>query len=604
MKVLLRPVSIHPLGRHAALLYSDGCPPLTLPTQMARAVASCQVFRTRAAHRAELLRRGLIVPQQVAELDELFERLDQLGFLLTEATLCRLGRDNRSTSIRIDTLAALSRGPHHAAWENVRSYLENAAASGRRMVCLVDDHASAGASLDAVSKLACHGSRLGVEVRVAGRRERQLYAECLAREADIPLAIVLALLEDAGPGSRAAQANAVLLDTIGRAVFCFDDASSSRTSRLAPGDAGDGVEIASSDLPRVWAFPDPDSLLRRASPETCDLIGEHERWLGQLLSTVISCVPTVSLTDADADLAARIVARRARVVATASGTYGTSDRPTEHHLLLGGEERQDLLQGKEHYERCAGSRQAWRAVRKATITRDPHFQTVAFGVDNREVFPPFLPFAGESDTRLVRAALEHRLDHCVAHLPTSVLRVSSPDRPQPGDGAGPSTAAQRFELLVDLCLTSYPRALMHGEVKEEPLQRLGRHMSDLGSRGADELRTLLTPFLVAKYARSITRLEQALEEHAFEPQYWARDVRRAISTLERALHRPDPLALGEDGPEDHERKTARPLRTLGQAVTAWPAMRAAALRMSDRGLRPSRPILGRHALAGVTSAAR
>ena len=526
---------------------------------------------------------------------------------MSEAAICQssaragAGKPAPELSTRISAVGLVTCDRPASAEASLRSYLDNSLRAGRNDCFIVCDDSLQPSSRSANQAMAARlRADTGLSLRYLGPDEKQLYAERLARASDLPLATVrCALLDELKLGfSRGANTNSLMLDTVGHPFFCFDDDSFCRPARRL---FSDPPALSVSRFPvRLEVFPDPAVLLDQIEPEPICLLAQHEAWLGAGAPEMAAQARRwggnadrpLNLDQADANLAASFGAGRGDVLVTWSGIYGDSGSAySTYYLLLDGPDRDRLLASEQGYRQALVNRTVWKAPTSPQLVRNEMFQSVAFAADNRQALPPFMPFLRAGDTVFGQLLVDCFTDALIACLPWSVYHAPDAPRRQAVDEVWRRAGELRFAGLVELCLLSLPRSTVP-VAPDARLQAIGQHLIQLANLAAPERETFLYPVYLQRLSGSIARLQSLLREHDEQPAFWADDVRRTIRSLERRLDAPEPLVPDEPGPPGRwsQDQVQRLLRGLGEVLTAWPRMRAAAQRLAGDGIRASREL--------------
>jgi hypothetical protein len=597
-KICLLPAVLFPASGQQALLCGPQVGATLVPAALVPALRGCAVFRTVDEHCGHAARTRQLAPGA----EELFrQNLLQLrgrGFFVAEALLRASHDDNPATGdtgqLTIECLGLVTRDRPDRAAASLRSYLTNSTRAGRRnQVIFCDDSrdpALSRANLQVAQQIQ---EERGVPVRYLAMREKETYAARLSQAAGLPPETVrAALLDSLGTGfTRGANTNALMLDTLGDAAFCFDDDSICRPARMGDGD-DPGIDLSSSQRPaRMVVYPGFEALLDEAREQPACLLEEHERWLGRALGQVLATAETINLEEAGPSLLVSAVRKRARVSLTWSGIYGDSgsEHPT-YYLSMPPADRAKLVQSEEMYRAALERRIIWKAPPRVRIARSPFFQSVAFGIDNRGFLPPFLPFLRASDVVFGQLLGICSKDSFVAYLPWSVLHHPEPARQQSADLVWRKAGALRLAELVGICQQTVP-GLAALEAAEDRLRAMGRHLRHLAQLEPQELEAFLYPTLMEKWTDDLVAMERLLRLHDDQPSFWADDVRRTMQVLEDRLLADHPLRIELSLPDANVSPRVL-LRTFGEVAEAWPDMRSAGFELRQREIRPSRPLNG------------
>ncbi len=198
-------------------------------------------------------------------------------------------------------------------------------------------------------------------------------------------------------------------------------------------EAGGGVAVTSRvDPAGVRHYADRKRVLEALRPGG-DFLTSHEELLGRGVACCARAArgDVLALDDLGRDLALRLTAHPHRVLVTAAGLLGDSGFRSSSPLDLRGESWQLATASGDAYETARASREVVRLVPRPTIGECGHLAGHHFGLDNRELLPPFFP-AGRREDGIF--ALTLRVTHPQAlcgHLPVAVLHDPVPSRPAP-----------------------------------------------------------------------------------------------------------------------------------------------------------------------------
>jgi hypothetical protein len=438
-------------------------------------------------------------------------------------------------------------------------------------ICVHDDSPTARAAEATLRAVRRALLPRGVTARYAGRAEKERYAVALAREAGVPPRTVLAALTDGwGAGfSRGANTNGALLDTAGEAVLVCDDDTIAQPAELD----GPGCPLDDLHPIRFHPFPDAQSLARAVRPRAGSLLEQHATWLGRPAPDAWRA--------AGGPLDYRPLTAR-EVVLTWSGFHGDSGSSDSSYYLRLRSGEDDWTRDEDSYRRCLASRQIAKAPAAVALARHPFFQSVAFAASNARPLPPFCPGYRQSDTAF--GVMVHALfpDDVTAYLPAGVAHLPRPARQN--DSHRPGHTGLPFATLLATCVGTFaaPRTID----AQAAMVRLGRHLVALARLDPADLQSAIAPALVARTARELEQAEERLRTFGGRPGHWADDLHRWMAAAEQEAASRLTLTPVE---VDRERARAR-LGHFGELLQAWPALRAAALRLRARGLRLGRPV--------------
>src|SRR5262249_19546992 len=128
-------------------------------------------------------------------------------------------------------------------------------------------------------------------IKYAGWEEKREFLSKLIETSEVPPDVVQFALFGAETGlpTYGANQNAILLHTIGEAIFCADDDTLCRIA-AAPAQVNGLVVVSGAGDPEigreeVWAFPDREAALKSVDLVDACLLDMHERFLGMELGS-------------------------------------------------------------------------------------------------------------------------------------------------------------------------------------------------------------------------------------------------------------------------------------------------------------------------------
>jgi hypothetical protein len=221
---------------------------------------------------------------------------------------------------------------------------------------------------------------------------------------------------------------------------------------------------------------------------------------------------------------------------------------------------------------------------------------VAFnlGLDNRALLPPFMP-VGRNDDGVFGALLRKCFaGACTGLLPWVLPHLPPEPRACPFDEFFAVTAGQFRLADIVLSFIRSARPLSDGAAPAENLRSLGAHLVELGRMPPADFREAVRLEIRSAMTSWIGLVEAMLARHRGEPDYLARDCRKLVVALQRALVReslgvPDDLS-GWFGPERAGVLCQDIVARFGAVLIAWPALVEAAAELRDGGERPSEPV--------------
>jgi hypothetical protein len=371
-----------------------------------------------------------------------------------------------------------------------------------------------------------------------------------------------------------ANRNTILLTTAGEMALCVDDDTVGRPS-VAPGATGTAaVRFAGGDPSSFWFFPDRSTALAAGRAIDLDILGSHEALLGRRYAERPPGggrgVPAVGTGNG-------------RILITVNGSAGDSGMDSGRNLAMHPDPgtRERLLASREAYESALTSREMIRQSLAPTVTPIRPFMSMAMGMDNRELTPPFFPACRNSDG--IFGALTARVwpDACLGHLPWTVIHDP------PGSRLNVSGISATLRVC-DWVLAWASTGTFHngGGAAAERMGSLGRHLIEAGSLPPADFREQTRALLLRMASRRAARAESLIHERRGEPAFWVEDLRREVEAVREAMVEPDgvaPVDLPVEWNGDQRIEATRSLiRRYGELLSWWPAIieRAKDLRTS------------------------
>jgi hypothetical protein len=496
------------------------------------------------------------------------------------------------SSVLIKTIGCVTRDRVDGLQRALKSYIENNSRFGRTNdFAVMDDSPAPATRNDYRRMLRGLKTEHGVKILYAGLEEKIRFAKKLIDTKAIPAEVVRAALFDTegfGLVTIGANLNALLLHTIGDPLLSVDDDTVCRIA-LAPELSEQTVFGSAQNFSpvypcEVYTFPDRATALSAASFNEMDILAIHERFLGQSL-----------LCFDDAASSEDEVKTRGRVAVTLNGLLGDCGWGSPfYYLLLKDESWRRLVQSEESYRASCTSREMWRTVNAPTIiAQTDNMMATFFGLDNRQLLPPFIPITRGADY-IFGVTISKCFDNLwFAHLPWSLLHLPMEVRNFSEGEITRSAAGVDIDALVSVLLKSYE---FEGEEADgaSKLKKIGAHLETIGTMPAPEFAEFTRTMVVGEIEALILYLEERLSDSSHAPDYWKRDIEKCVavlrqSALREAVYLPLDL-LYNRSPDEAREKTRRLVQKFGQLLHWWPEMRLAAHGLRESGHRLAQPV--------------
>lgn len=461
----------------------------------------------------------------------------------------------------------------------ITSYATDFRRHDRNFELLVVDDSTAAATREACRQwLAVFARKFQVDVCYAGREEREKFIEQLVRRCGIsPEPIRFALTNSLGiPASPGANRNTLLLHTVGDIVLSCDDDSVCHIGELRHGNQS--VRIvpfgnANMDVHFVASRRAAMSGVRRANR---DLMTAHEELLGRTLDELVPHVPVeTAATLGSADAATR----QARVAVTLSGVLGDSGVPNLMGFVFSRGPIRERFLDYWRLTQSSKSPNVITGVPSPVISQKSYIMTLATGLDNRSLLPPFVPSGRGEDSSF--GATMHE---CLKNLYTGFVPVAVLHARQSSSVSEAVCDPPRLSDTLISAIHTFPD--LDSVVGPDRLKHLGMYLIECGIACPADFKEFLKGIALRRIAALSGIGEYLLREFQSKPEFWAREIRQALARLRQQLSQPD-LGLPTDLPAgDSDSRYAafqRFIRNFGELMQAWPDIVAATLFLRNSG---------------------
>ncbi len=222
------------------------------------------------------------------------------------------------------------------------------------------------------------------------------------------------------------------------------------------------------------------------------------------------------------------------------------------------------------YEDGIESQAVAAAVEMSTVSNRAYFKSMAFGLDNRQVMPPFLPVLRSQDVLFGRMLRRCHPGAYVGCVPWMTAHVPVGDRRCRRDAITAHTGVELAYIVGDLLdgadLTCY------GRDARRRLLCLGKHLAELAALPGREIEEVIRLAFLSRTGAEIRRLESEIQGQANSTEPWTEDAARHLAALRVAVRNPRAAV-----PEDVRDPGGEPWRRVrelfgqyGQLLIAWP----------------------------------
>jgi hypothetical protein len=501
----------------------------------------------------------------------------------------------KTATEKITTLAFVTCNRIFNLSRALESYSSNTKRHGKKVEFAVFDDAQ---NRDAHSALKELKRRLGVPIVYAGRDEKLSFIRALANQG-IPREVLdfcFFGLEGVAP-TMGANRNAFLLHTVGELAFAADDDTLCRTFQ-AP-DYKEGVRIGfEQEMEDLRSYPSVDASVNSLLERDLDLLGLHEQ---ALAPAVQGFLRQQFQKDPQQKLDTKIMSGgfmklissgEAKTVVSLNGSVGDSGAVDPTFLLyLSGKGRHRLLSTEKHYNAALEGRQLIRSVQCQTILPAKKMISMFFGLNNREIVPPFFPVFRSEDTLFGMMVRDCVKNAYFAYAPWILLHL--PDKRTGYSERFGTTGQVRPGDLISLEM--HALRLRDTEIPTaERLKILGNRLKEVASQPLGDFKAELKKLNVETIIRSLQGMSGLLERHPEGPAFWTREVKARIAHYGKMLENPGigtPDFFPDSGnPLKSTRYHQRILFLYGELLDWWPAITQAVAHLKKKGLRLAKPV--------------
>ncbi|TAL38501.1 MAG: hypothetical protein EPN93_04635 [Spirochaetes bacterium] len=482
----------------------------------------------------------------------------------------------------------------------MKSFIANAHVHGRAPGYIaLNDSTDVSAEIHMVVALSKLSLEEGIAIRYAGQVEKKVFAEEIARRLEPlglpPELIRFALFDTLNCGlTYGANRNASLLATTGCMALSTDD-----DIVCAPAPSPElegGLELAEIPGPGgLHFYSSREELLHEVKTRDTDILAVHEVLLGRKVSGIAR-----EYADANAlklDMGAgqfldTLMTFGAQVLATAGGSYGDSGMGTPRSfLMLEMSNRERLVSTEKAYREAFYSRELLQVFTRTTITPGPYFPGMNVGLDNRDLLPPFIPVLRGEDFIFAYALKACFKDCAIGYPPWALAHFPSGARNFTQDSA--VKALLYFSEIVFIALHSFgPSPGM--DSPRDRMGALGTHLQSIASMDNADYESFMKSRWIAQASYRIGLMENSLMEYNHQPSFWARDLERAIKSMEEFALKgeasvPSDLLQGRT-PVEARDLGKKILGMYGELLYWWPSIVDAARALKEDEIELTREI--------------
>ena len=495
--------------------------------------------------------------------------LGRKGLLVHESQILSRIREHarRADAATIASAGVITRDRPKPLAACVSSLIDNSAAYGRPLEIVVVD-ASRDFAVRRANVAALRGLSPLAEIRYCGPRERAAFKNAmLAQGVD---GSALEILERAcvAPGSFGASRNALMLDLAGEAFLSADD-DTVASPIVHPSHKGH-IRLVGGQSPfDIWFFEDRRAAFQWAPRGALDIVGQHESLLGRGLSEILSDAGVrVDVKKICPHFAA--AGWNARVIGTMAGRVGDSGRIDPSWDML----YAPWVVGRAAYGRL----EVAELPESPAVVHEVGCMTMMFGLDLRNILPPFYPWHGGEDWLFSNLLGRLMPDACWGVVPHGIIHDRPPRSPE-----SPVTFPHSADLVLAVLL-SLP-ARRQGRSDAEAIFDTGVELAGMARLTENEIRQSVVARLGEILASRLAALRERIGS-ASSPE-----KRTALAGVHERLLDDFERLCGEDTGSAVVRLKWETLRdeilAYASLLQCWPAMFEAARELRRKGIRMS-----------------
>ena len=591
---------IHRFGKDQYLAYFPSTRRARLldPVEL-HLLTACDRFASVEKHASRLCPAEATDGERLAHEKTIRATLLQLaedGLLLEESLLTQQGRHSpqEGDEAAVDRLTVLTCDRPAVLNRLLESCDANCGRFGRPLnLLVVDDSRDRDGYEHSKQSLAgfCRASR-----RVAhhlGIPDRTQLVEALVARSGLPRDLVeFAVLGDRRfPITIGAARNTYLLATVGERVIQMDDDLVCQTVP-APSQR-DGLGLAPHANPTELWFPEPGTQMCAPSDgDTADFVGLHQELLGRspaaCLAARIANNDEVDLNSASPSLERALLCGQGRVITTSIGVTGDSGAGSTGYFSLKPGSHKRLTRSEDHYRWAVESRQMLRVATRTTIADAGFCMTGGMGIDNRDIFPPFVPVQRGEDRILGLVLKTCFPDAFAGFVPWAILHRPGAPRTLSFERLWQDLAGVQTAHIVEVIIRSFQTPTA-GMDRRKALGRLGQYLCDIGSMPREDFEEFLRLRCWEVGSWQISQMERRIDDRGQTPEWFVKYLRTYIEVVRESQLKPDyivPLDILEacGGDRNQAGQLSQTLvRRYGELLASWPDIVAAARELRSGG---------------------
>ena len=412
-------------------------------------------------------------------------------------------------------------------------------------LCVYDDSDTPNAAVHITEGLLKLREKYGVPIRLVTKKNRLQFVERLKREGaknNIPPEIIDFGLTDVFRAGKALgiNRNIALLDNIGRIIISNDDDVSNhfiRSPCYRP-----GIKLSSVVNPRrMQLYESREALMDDIEPIDIDVVAEHGFYLGKTIGEIVKKeerksgpvdIPSAMFCEVE-----NCFDDGGTVIITLPGIFGVNTGKIPSSFLMwkpGAPEYGN--DGKGEYYKKILSTECIYTPPVTTITDRAYLTTPHFGLDARNLLPPFFPIFRGQD-KIFGLLTKRCFPHYYYLYPSYAIFHKRRDSHtfDRGDLIKLNNSFSfQFSLLLDTCITT-----PLGKGLTCSLHEIGILLERFALQSDSDFTGCLRELFADYFTNYVDFLSSLKDRSSTEPQWWLEDVERYRQAVLAASRRED-----------------------------------------------------------------
>jgi hypothetical protein len=554
---------------------------------------ACRRFETVDTHADQVCRELGFDFMQLPEVKKQLREFVANGMLYSHSSMLDkcIAAEKQNDIPPIASLGVPTRNRPESLRQCLSSYLEDAREFDRTLDVVVADGSTSDAMRnDNLAVLEELKQRFGANIFYVGEKEKEEFAQEIARRADLPLSVIAFAMRNPldCPQTTGTNRNALLLATAGELTVQVDDDTQ---CRIAPAcEQGPGVRLSSLPDPTMfWSYGQDDDITLADKVVDKDFFSLHEQILGKTIGGCINqfSPEQVNLDETKSSFFNHVRGDNAAVRVTALGSFGDSGiGGYTKFLTMDGAQRAQFYQSESTYRNALTTKRVMRAASEIAITEGELCMGINLGLDNRDLLPPFTPVQRNQDG--VFGSLLKTSNSFFGYLPWMIHHQAPSERKK--------TMDDLLQLAGNVYVGDIIPSMVGFYMPRNPLdpatnmQVIGKGLIAFSKMAQADCLDTLRHTLWRGSSSHLSMMEQLLQKHGGKPEFWKSDVKAHQAAFRNAILSDEfakPCDLREAfGADAATEMLQRIVGCFGELLCAWAQIMKTVKEMRQDGWRP------------------